>query len=50
MKKKIEITRLLLGFLGYLTCDALAPRPGLEPGTISLTGSRSTIELSRNNI
>lgn len=25
-----------------------APRPGLEPGTIALTGRRSTIELSRN--
>lgn len=27
-----------------------APRPGLEPGTIALTGRRSTIELSRNTI
>jgi hypothetical protein len=27
---------------------SFAPRPGLEPGTIALTGRRSTIELSRN--
>lgn len=28
--------------------DLTAPSPGFEPGTVSLTGSRSTVELRRN--
>ena len=31
-----------------LFSQVLAPAPGFEPGTISLTGSRSTAELRRN--
>jgi hypothetical protein len=41
---KMELPALAIPFLYF------APRPGLEPGTIALTGRRSTIELSRNDL
>ena len=47
-KLKYSLRKPFDAVLDLALSSNLAPRPGLEPGTIALTGRRSTIELSRN--